>query len=82
MVKWETLATPKGVGGLGFADTRIMNKCLLSKWIFKLQRRDGNICCNLLRKKYPGTKSFFSYIVRNCHETAAGRSRLLSESED
>ncbi|KAG2606896.1 hypothetical protein PVAP13_4NG209522 [Panicum virgatum] len=33
-----------------------MNKCLLSKWIFKIERGDGNICCNLLRKKYLGTK--------------------------
>jgi len=35
MMKWEVLAPPKLEGGLGFADTRIMNQCLLSKWIFK-----------------------------------------------
>lgn len=31
MMRWEVLATPKPVGGLGFTDTRVMNQCLLSK---------------------------------------------------
>lgn len=36
MVKWETLCKPKELGGLGFADTKTRNICLLSKWIYKL----------------------------------------------
>jgi hypothetical protein len=27
-----------------------MNKCLLAKWIFKIESGEDNICCNLLGK--------------------------------
>ncbi|KAG2536765.1 hypothetical protein PVAP13_9NG218773 [Panicum virgatum] len=33
-----------------------MNICLLSKWIFKLERGESNVCLNLLRNKYLGVK--------------------------
>ncbi|PUZ46519.1 hypothetical protein GQ55_7G086200 [Panicum hallii var. hallii] len=42
-------------GGLGFTNKKVMNECLLSKWIFKLERGDTNICLDLLRKKYLGS---------------------------
>jgi hypothetical protein len=38
MVRWDELTKPKEHGGLGFTETRLMNMCLLSKWIFKLER--------------------------------------------
>jgi hypothetical protein len=60
MVKWDELAKPKNHGGLGFTDTRLMNECMLSKWIIKLERRDEDMCSNLLRKKYLKDKGFFS----------------------
>jgi hypothetical protein len=41
-----------------------MNKCLLAKWIFKLESGQGNLCCKLLRKKYLGQKGFFSCTYR------------------
>ena len=59
MVKWEALARPKEFGGLGFMDIRAMNICLVGKWINKLEIGTNNICCDLLRKKYPGEKSIF-----------------------
>jgi hypothetical protein len=55
------MVSPKKVGGAGFTNTRVMNKCLLVKWIFKLERGDNTICCNLLRQKYLGEQSIFSY---------------------
>lgn len=39
-------------------DVRAMNKCLLSKWIDRLERGDEILCCELLRKKYLGEKYF------------------------
>jgi hypothetical protein len=54
MIKWESLNRPKEFGGLGFLDVRVMNKCLLAKWIDKLERGDDSLCCSLLRKKYLG----------------------------
>lgn len=62
MTSWERIATPKRVGGLGFTNTRVMNKCLLSKWIFKVERGDNSICCNLLRNKYLNEKGFLAVI--------------------
>jgi hypothetical protein len=61
MAKWDLMTTPKAAGGVGFTNTRTMNKCLLAKWIFKIERGDNTICCNLLRQKYLGEKSIFSY---------------------
>jgi hypothetical protein len=49
-VKWEELVKPKDHGGPGFTETRLMYMCLLSKWIFKLEKGDDDMCCKLLRK--------------------------------
>jgi hypothetical protein len=68
MAKWELLASLKSAGGLGFTNTRVMNKCLLAKWIFKIEGGEDNICCNLLRQKYLGDKGFFSCKKRNCSQ--------------
>ena len=59
MVKWEVMQRPKDYGGLGFIDVRIMNTCLLAKWIDRLERGDNTICGELLRKKYLGEKSIY-----------------------
>jgi hypothetical protein len=32
-VRWEALCKPKSLGGLGIIDTRLMNICLMTKWI-------------------------------------------------
>jgi hypothetical protein len=58
MASWDLLASPKRAGGLGLTNTRGMNKCLLAKWIFKIESGEDNICCNLLRKKYLGNQGF------------------------
>jgi hypothetical protein len=51
LAKWEILFQPKEVGGLGIQNIDIQNKCLLSKWLFKLLNEDG-LWQTLLRKKY------------------------------
>jgi hypothetical protein len=50
--------------GAGFTDTRVMNKCLLAKWLVKIERGDDTMCCNLQRKKYVGEKGIYSYKKR------------------
>jgi len=60
MIKWEALNRPKEFGGLGFLNARVMNVCLLAKWIDKLERGDSSLCCSLLRNKYLGDRSIFS----------------------
>jgi hypothetical protein len=39
----------------------VKNTCLLTKWLIKLERGDNTLCCELLRKKYLGDKSIYSY---------------------
>jgi hypothetical protein len=68
MASWDLLASPKCVGGLGFSNTRVMNLCLLDKWIFKIESNVDSICCNLLRRKYLGERGFFSYENTNCSQ--------------
>jgi hypothetical protein len=68
MASWDLLASPKRAGGLGFTNTRVMNKCLLAKWIFKVENDEDNMCCRLLRQKYLGDRGFFSCRNRNCSQ--------------
>jgi hypothetical protein len=44
------------VGGLGIMDLDIQNKCLLSKWLFKLVNEDGT-WQEILRRKYLKNKT-------------------------
>jgi hypothetical protein len=61
MVKWERLCKPEKYGGLGFADTRVGNICLLSKLIYKLESGAQELSCSVLRKKYMGEAGFYQY---------------------
>lgn len=49
MIKWEALDKPKEFGGLGFIDTRAMNKALVCKWIYRMESGDDSLCMRLLR---------------------------------
>lgn len=60
MVKWEAMSTPREWGGLGCLETRTMNKCLLGKWIYKIEKGDTYPCTTLLRKKYLGDRGFYN----------------------
>jgi hypothetical protein len=51
LAKWSILRMPKSVGGLGIIDLEVQNKCLFSKWLFKLLNEDG-IWQEILKKKY------------------------------
>lgn len=52
MLKWEALSRPKEFGGLGFINTKIMNRALLCKCIFKLEVGANDPCYRMLRMKY------------------------------
>ena len=51
LVKWNLICQPKLRGGLGVQNLDIQNKCLMSKWLFKLCNEDG-LWQQLLRNKY------------------------------
>jgi hypothetical protein len=56
LTKWSILCRPKDCGSLGIQNLETQNKCLLSKWLFKLINEDG-IWQNLLRRKYLSNKN-------------------------
>jgi hypothetical protein len=56
LAKWSILCKPKSLGGLGIVDLDTHNKCLLSKWLFKLCNEKG-MWQELLRKKYLHNKT-------------------------
>lgn len=75
LTKWDYICRPKDQGGLGVLNLDIMNRCLLSKWLFKLLNGDG-LWQNLLRNKYlkskplshmshkPGTSQFWAGLMK------------------
>jgi hypothetical protein len=76
MMKWANLARPRDFGGLDFTDTRLMNKCLLSRWIIKLERGDSDLCSKMLRKKYLNEKGFFGSNAGGAHSFGGGYMKL------
>lgn len=56
LAKWSLMCRPKAQGELGIIDLDTQNKCLLSKWLFKLLNKDG-MWQSLLRNKYLGSKT-------------------------
>jgi len=56
LVRWPIICQPKEQGGLGTQNLEIQNKCLLSKWLFKLLNEDG-IWQELIRNKYIKNKT-------------------------
>ena len=47
---------PKDQGGLGIEVLEVKNRCLLSKWLFKLLNEEG-VWQKLLRNKYLNSKT-------------------------
>jgi hypothetical protein len=54
--KWSIICTPKEYGGLGVLNLNLQNKCLLSKWLFRLINEDG-VWQNLFMNKYLRNKT-------------------------
>ncbi|WVZ88927.1 hypothetical protein U9M48_035394, partial [Paspalum notatum var. saurae] len=62
-IKWDQIRQPKEQGRLGIIDLEVQNKCLLSKWLFKLANEDG-IWQSLIRNKYLKSKPLGSGIKK------------------
>jgi hypothetical protein len=43
---------PKDLGGLGIIITHVLNKCLMTKWIWKLYYQKGSLWARILDAKY------------------------------
>jgi hypothetical protein len=56
LTKWNIICRPKDQGGLGIEVLELKNKCLLSKWLFKLLSEDG-MWQQILHNKYLNNKT-------------------------
>ena len=62
--KWNILCQPKQQGGLGIQNLDLQNKCLLSKWLFKLCNEEGT-WQELIRNKYLKNKTLSQIEKKN-----------------
>ena len=60
MAKMDTICRPRIQGGLGLVNTRLMNECLLTKWIWKIVKGSDETWYKILQAKYLRNGSFFS----------------------
>jgi hypothetical protein len=56
LTRWNIICRPKDQGGLGVEVLEIKNKCLLSKWLFKLLTEQG-VWKDVMQNKYLRSKS-------------------------
>ena len=56
LTKWNIICRPKDQSGLGVEVLELKNKCLLSKWLFKLLNEEG-VWQELLYNKYLSNKT-------------------------
>ena len=56
LTKWEIICRPKDQGGLGVEVLELKNKCLISKWLFKLLNEEG-VWQELIHNKYLYSKT-------------------------
>jgi len=56
LTKWNIICRPKEQGGLGIEVLELKNKCLLSKWLYKLLHGRG-VWHDILHNKYLSNKT-------------------------
>jgi hypothetical protein len=56
LTRWNIIYQPKEQDGLGILNIDVQNKCLLSKWLFKLINEEG-LWQNILKRKYLKTQT-------------------------
>ena len=51
LAKWDIICRPKDQGGLGIENLEVKNRCLLSKWLWKLSSETDATWAQILRSK-------------------------------
>ena len=64
LAKWDIICRPKDQGGLGIENLEVKNRCLLSKWLWKLSSGTDATWAQILRSKYLQTKTLSQVTVR------------------
>jgi hypothetical protein len=81
MVRWENTCLPKEFGGAGIINTRLLNEALLTKWVWRIYKAEkGNICSELIRKKYLEKHSLATCKTRGVGGLNFGRAYIKSNT--
>ena len=64
LAKWDIICRPKDQGGLGIENLEVKNRCLLSKWLFKLSSETEATWAQILRSKYLHSKTLSQVTLR------------------
>ena len=56
--RWNSICTPKDVGGLGIKKTADMNKALVAKMTWDVAKGVNKMWVNIFRKKYVRNRNF------------------------
>ena len=64
LAKWDIICRPKDQGGLGIENLEIKNRCLLSKWLWKLSTENDAMWAQILHAKYLQKKTLSQVTVR------------------
>ena len=62
--RWDIICRPKDQGGLGIENLEVKNRCLLSKWLYKLSVETDATWAQILRNKYLHSKTLSQVTVR------------------
>lgn len=76
MAKWEMVSRPKNQGGLGIINTKVMNECLLTKWIWKILQEPEEMWFKILKAKYMMGCNFFSSISKDSSQCWQGLHKI------
>jgi frataxin-like iron-binding protein CyaY len=50
---------PKSMGRLGIMDTKIMNICLMAKWIWRIMNGAHDLWADIIRNKYLASRDIW-----------------------
>uniref|UniRef100_A0A8I6YB20 Reverse transcriptase zinc-binding domain-containing protein n=1 Tax=Hordeum vulgare subsp. vulgare TaxID=112509 RepID=A0A8I6YB20_HORVV len=64
LARWDIICRPKDQGGLGIENLEVKNRCLLSKWLFKLSVESEGMWLQILKNKYLQQKTLAQVTVR------------------
>lgn len=78
LVNWDTLCTPKSMGGLGIQSTKDMNMTLFSKLGWKLCSNESSLWSEVIKAKYL-TKEFFLQVQPKANASYTWKSILWAK---
>ena len=64
LAKWDVICRPKDQGGLGIENLEVKNRCLLSKWLYRLEIEPEVMWAHILCNKYLQLKTLAQVTMR------------------